>query len=372
MRKGILTIVLIIVLLASTVACGSQTAPPPTGGGGNTPAASPSASASSAPPSSAPASPPPASPGTAPPASSAPGGVGIGDWLFFEGPLNIKHVGFSIESLQTEFAAGLANAIISEIESRGWTYELNEADTDAMKQIAQCEDMIAKGIDALILKPIDESSFAPISQLCLEEGIPLIIPNTYLNSLYTIGAMADQYNNGIITATLLMENNPGTLKKVFVLRGPLVSESFNIRTQGAMDTFAAGGYEVVFEAPTDAPAQPHGLAATENFLSAGIEFDSIWAANDSLAIGAAIAVAEAGLADQVYIFGNGGQREAAENILRGGQLDGTIYLTPDVYVAAAFEAFDKLVAGQPYEQKNMVQVKGMFANNVRDFYPDLG
>lgn len=297
-------------------------------------------------------------------------GSGIGDELKIEGSIEVKHVGISFETLSTDFAAGLRDAVIAECEARGWTYEINEANDDATRQVAQCEDMIAKGVDVLFVKPLDESSFAPISAACKEENIPLFVMNTFLNSPYTACALADQYQIGVACANILIENNPGTLHKTFLMRGPLAAESFNLRAEGQKDTLEAAGYEILYEVSTQ-NKQDEGIKATEDFISQGKEFDSIICMADSQAIGAAIAVQEAGLADQVYVFGNGGMPEGAKNMKMGGQLDGTIYLPPSKYISTIFEVADKALAGDPYDQKNYVDMKYMGPDNLSDFYPDL-
>jgi len=238
-----------------------------------------------------------------------------------------------------------------------------------MTQVQQCEDMIAKGIDALLLKPNDESSFASISQLCQEQNIPLLVLGDYLTSPYTIASLSDDYHNGVIQAQYLMQNNPGTLHKVFVLRGPMAAELFNLRAQGAMDTLQAAGYEIVYSTATD-PMQDQAITATENFLATSQEIDAIVCGTDSQAIGAGIAVKEAGLSDKIFVMGIDGQAQGAQAIL-DGSLNGTLYLPPPVYADTLFAAFDKLVAGQPYDQNNTIQAPFMGKDNVHDFYPDV-
>ena len=88
-------------------------------------------------------------------------------------------------------------------------------------------------------------------------------------------------------------------------------------------------------------------------------------------MGAAIAVKEAGLSDKVYVMGNGGMLEAAQNIAGGGLLDGTVYLPPSLYVDLIFSVVDNALAGKPFEHQNFVDAKYMGADTVKDFFPDL-
>ena len=312
--------------------------------------------------------PPDAAPAPAP--AAAEGMSEMGDWLNVAGPIDVKHVGISFESLHTDFAAVLQSETASLCEARGWTYDVNEANEDSMTQVSQCENMIAKGVDLLIIKPNDESSFAPISQLCQEQNIPLIILADRLISPYTISSTSDDYNNGVLSAQDLIAHNPGTLHKTFLLRGPLAADVFNLRAEGSIATLEAAGYEIVYSATT-APIQDQALAETENFLATSPEIDSIIAGTDSQAIGAGIAVQEAGLSDQIYIVGIDGQVVGATNILKGGQMNGTLYLPPELYVRAMFDSIDKLVAGQPYDQDTVLEPEYMDASNVNKFYPDL-
>jgi len=356
-KKSLLSIALVLAVTLILAACG---------GGGNTVAEEPAAPAPD--PAPAPATPAEDEPANADEATGS--FFGTGTQIPFVMPAKVEKVGFSIEQLQTDFAAGQAKAMEAAAAERGWEIEVVQADNDNNKQVQQCEDLIAKGVDILFLKPLDESSFAPISQACEEIGLNLFITSTYLNSPYTACAMADQYQIGVLTATILIENNPGTLKKVFILRGPLGMETFTLRAQGQKDTLEAAGYEVVYETDSN-NVQADGLTVTEDFISTGVEFDSIITGADGQAMGAAIAVKEAGLADDVFIMGNGGMKEAAENILQGDLMNATIYLPPSLYVDLIMSVADNALGGQPFEFQNFVAPQKMMKDNVKDFYPDL-
>jgi len=355
-KKSILSLSIILVAALLLVACG--------GGGTATPDPAPAPEPAPTTDAPAPAEPPES-------ADEATGSFfGTGTQIPFVMPAQVKKVGFSIEQLQTDFAAAQAKAVEEAAKARGWEIEVVQADNDNNKQVQQCEDLIAKGVDMLFLKPLDESSFAPISKECEELGLNLWITSTYLNSPYTACAMADQYQIGVLTATILIENNPSDVKRVFIMRGPLGMETFTLRAQGQKDTLEAAGYTVVYE--TDANnVQADGLTVTEDFISTGVEFDSIICGADGQAMGAAIAVKEAGLADKVFVMGNGGMREAAENLMQGDLLDATIYLPPSLYIDLIMSVVDKALKGEAFDHQNFVQPKKMMKDNVKDFFPDL-
>lgn len=292
------------------------------------------------------------------------------DWLKIDGPLDIKTVGISFEVLNTDFGAGMAEACKRNCEERGWEYYLVDANGDSTAQLNQCEDLLTKGIDLLIIKPLDEDAFGPISMQCKELGVPIVVLTTSINTPYTISTYSGQYDLGLLCADLLMEHNTGTAHKTLLMRGPLSYEMFNVRAEGMIAGLEAGGYEIVQELST-ANVKDEAMVAVEDFISTGAEFDSIICATDGQAVGAATAVEEAGLSADIFILGNGGSQESAEYI-RDGLLNGTVYMQPYMYVDRAFEIMDEMVAGNAYEQMNIVDGWYMDLSNYLEYYPEIG
>jgi ribose transport system substrate-binding protein len=64
-------------------------------------------------------------------------------------------IGISMKTLNAPYFAAQGKAAEEEVKKLGGTAISSDAENDMMKQIADVEDMLAKGIDGLILNPGD-------------------------------------------------------------------------------------------------------------------------------------------------------------------------------------------------------------------------
>ena len=87
-------------------------------------------------------------------------------------------IGVSFFGLSTsEFNVSLKDAIYEQYEANYKDVAdllFLDADGDPTVQLSQVDDMIAQGIDALILNPNDKDAMAAATQKCKELGIPCI------------------------------------------------------------------------------------------------------------------------------------------------------------------------------------------------------
>src|SRR6185369_7806757 len=58
-------------------------------------------------------------------------------------------------------------------EAAGYEVLVQSADHDAAKQVAQAENVITQGVDAIVIQPVDFNVAAQIAEMATEAGIPL-------------------------------------------------------------------------------------------------------------------------------------------------------------------------------------------------------
>ena len=81
------------------------------------------------------------------------------------------------------FVKNISDAIVAHANELGnVTLDMQDAEGDINKQLEQAETMLTKGVDAVILNAVDVEGSAPIVDLCLEAGVPVIECNTLTNN----------------------------------------------------------------------------------------------------------------------------------------------------------------------------------------------
>ena len=172
------------------------------------------------------------------------------------------------------------------------------ADGDSLKQISQMEDMIARGVDAIILNPVAPDALAPVVEAAVAEGIPVVlVTNRVDTDDYTTLLLADEVQFGRIGGDYLMEqlNCEG---KLIVLNGLEGISTSDDRRQGLQDSIEAcpdGGANIEILAEEDAVwAYDQGKLATERMLAAYPEIDGVYSQGGAMTQGAMDAFEAAG------------------------------------------------------------------------------
>jgi ribose transport system substrate-binding protein len=200
--------------------------------------------------------------------------------------------------------------------ANSWTVQINEeitheaslypeieeliivsSDGDVDTQIAQIEDMISIGVDALLVIPVAPEPIAPAIELATENGIPVVVfastsPGTNLTTL-----LADQVQFGRLLGDFLMEqlNCEGNVIALNGLAGISTSDQ---RRQGLTEAIEAcpdGGAGVTVVAEEDALwAYDQGKLAVERMLAAFPDIDGVWSQGGAMTQGAIDAFEAAG------------------------------------------------------------------------------
>jgi inositol transport system substrate-binding protein len=184
-------------------------------------------------------------------------------------------------------------------------YELifQDAQEDVIKQQDLANTLLAQGVKALIVVPVNTNATEPITNAAKEANIPLIYVNRnpFSNQslpphVYYVGSQE------VIAGQMQMEAMGellGGSGGVAILVGKLDNEGALLRTEGNKDTIKRKfpGVTVLAE-ETGNWQRDQGLSLTENWLTAyGTNLKGILANNDEMALGAVEALKAAGRTD---------------------------------------------------------------------------
>jgi ABC-type sugar transport system substrate-binding protein len=190
----------------------------------------------------------------------------------------------------------------------------SEADVDT--QIAQLEDAITTGAEALVVAPTDASALNPTFDRAKEAGIPVLIIDsntTWPDKLTFIGT--DNVAGGRLAGEYLC-SQVGATGKVAIITGQETAASIADRVKGAQEAFAACGLEVVAKIDGE-HSREGGLRAMEDILASNPDVPGVFCINDNEALGAVEALKAAGKLDDVMVVGFDANPDAITSILAG-------------------------------------------------------
>lgn len=211
--------------------------------------------------------------------------------------------------------------------------------------------MIAKKVDAIIVTPNDSIAFIPAFQKAEKAGIPIIDLDIRLDAEAAKKAGlkfnyvgVDNFQGGYAEAKNLAEAI-GKKGNVAMLEGiPGVDNGEQLKA-GALKAFSEYPDIKIVASQSANWETEQALNVASNILTANLNIQGIFAANDNMAVGAVTAVENAGLAGKVLVTGYDGIPLAIEYV-KQGKMQNTIDQLPKKQVAVAIEYAFKKIAKQ--------------------------
>ncbi len=166
-------------------------------------------------------------------------------------------------------------------------FELVEvvADNDVNKQSGQIEDLVAQGVDGIIVDPIDDKAILTSVFAANEGGVPIHFFDRPPAEMEGVASFvgSDNYTFGKDAARVLKEfaDRDGVELKVLALIGALTDPNAVHRDTGFREVAEELGIEIVAEVPTE--WQPEkALNGVTNALNADPDINAIFIPSDYL------------------------------------------------------------------------------------------
>ncbi len=210
-----------------------------------------------------------------------------------DGPYTVGFAGFGLVNSWRVQAVESTKLLAENI---GVELRITDAGGDATKQISDAEDLLAQGVDALLISPVAREPLAPIIERAYNSGIPVVVwGSEAATDQYTAQIVTDDWYFGYAGGQKLVEDMGGS-GNVIMLRGIAGNSVEQARYEGAVAALdeAEGEITIVGEEYGDW-AFDQGKAITETFLAANPNIDGVWASGAAMTRGAIEAFQEAGL-----------------------------------------------------------------------------
>lgn len=244
-------------------------------------------------------------------------------------------IGFAVSTLENPFFVTMKDAAVAKAEALGVELMVLDAQDSAETQASQIEDFIVRGVDLLIINPVDSDAIGTSVVACNTEGIPVITVTRASNSGEVVQHLdIDNREAGRLDAEQLIVDLGGK-GKVAVLEGIAGSSSAIERNEGFVAALEGTEIEIVASLTANY-AREEGASVTEDILQANPELDAIYAHNDEMALGAVRAVAAAGRSEEIKIYGIDATDDALVAV-ENGEMAATVQQQPDLQIETALE-----------------------------------
>jgi len=248
---------------------------------------------------------------------------------------------------------------------------MTDAKDDPAVQLNQVETLLTKGVDAIVIVPVDISALKPVFQKVKEDKVKLVIanrmPSEEFHNEFDVYTGSESIQAGILQAEWVAKTMQPKGGKVGIIMGPLGQEAARMRTEGNKQVFAKyPNIEIVMSAEGKWD-RALGMTIAENWLQSGSTgLDAILCNNDEMAIGALLASQGAGMDEKnIIIAGVDATPDALEYLGKG--LDVTVFqnMTAQGYNGAK-AAYD-LLKGNKVEKWDWIPFETVTPENMASY-----
>jgi len=227
-----------------------------------------------------------------------------------------------------------------------------QREDDRAQQITVVEDFISRGVDGIVLAPLDDRALCAPVRDAVREGIPVIIIDSGLQGSDFLSFVAtDNYKGGVLAARRLAELLGGR-GDIFLIRYQEGSASTTEREQGFLDTMTKEFPAVRFLVRDQYAGTTTESACqfAENLLSRFPDVAGIFCPNESSTFGTLRALQESGLAGKVRFVGFDSSPKLVQG-LRDGHLQGLVLQNPTRMGYLGVVQMVKHLRGEPIEAR---------------------
>jgi len=263
-----------------------------------------------------------------------------------------QKIGVSLSSFDHLFLVNVREAMTATAKELGVDIQFEDAQGDIGKQLNQIQNFVTQGMNAIIVNPVDTMATPKMTELATAAGIPLVYVNlkpaeeTLPKGVVYIGS--DENVSGKLEGEEIARllNNKGN---VVIMMGELATQAAVLRTEGIEKVVAQHPEMKIVGKQTANFRRSEAIDLMNNWLVAGTQIDAVAANNDEMAIGAILALQQAGKDPKKVVIGGIDATPDALAEMEKGNLDVTVFQDGRGQGRGAVETAVKLIKGENVE-----------------------
>jgi len=263
-------------------------------------------------------------------------------------------IGVSLAQDDNPFYIAMLKGIRERAQELGREVVTVSANEDKAKQIAGVQDLVARGVQGILISPIDAVGVNAAYDAAKAANIPIVSVargSTSPNQTLHVAMDEAQIGRDIAEWTAKAIGGDG---KVAMLLGPSGVPTFRNLGDGYAQVMAKyPKIQIVFRA--DGPlTRERGVKQAEDALVANPDLKAIYAANDDVALGAMQAVLAADRSGKTIVTGMNGVPPALRAV-KDGKLAMTVELNPVLWGRLGVDVLASYLKGEKVEPRVFIK-----------------
>ena len=252
----------------------------------------------------------------------------------------------------------------------GVQLQFEDARSDVVKQLSQVESFISQKVDAIVVNPVDTAATKKITEAAVKAGIPLVYVNRRPDDLNLPKGVVTVASNDLEAGQMQMQylaEKMGGKGDIVILLGDLANNSTTNRTKGVKEVLTKYPNIKIEQEQSGIWSRDKGMTLVNDWLTQGRKFDAVVSNNDEMAIGAAMALQQAGVAKgSVLIAGVDGTPDGL-NAVKKGSLLVSVFQDAKGQADGSIDTAVKMAKNEPVEPAVWVPYRLITLQNVDTF-----
>ncbi|WP_112195575.1 sugar ABC transporter substrate-binding protein [Pseudomonas sp. LG1E9] len=281
-------------------------------------------------------------------------------------------IGVSIAQVDDVFLAQMRDYMATHAkELPGVTLQFEDAQGDVVRQLNQVQNFTAQGMDAIIVNAVDTAATQKMTVNAQQAKIPLVYVNRrpeFKEVPPGVGYVgSDEIKAGEIQMRYLAQKMGGK-GNLAIMLGLLSNNATHNRTLGVKNVLKDYPDIKIVEEQSAEWQRSKAIDLMNNWIVSSRKIDAVAANADEMAIGAAMAISQAGMqpGKDILVAGSDGGA-AGLDAVKKGQLLVTAYQDNKGQAVGSIDLAVKMVKKQPYEAELTIPYQQITKDNYQAF-----
>ncbi len=279
-----------------------------------------------------------------------------------------KQIAVVISTLNNPWFVVLGETAGERARELGYKVTIFDSQNDNAKETDHFENIIAAGYQAILFNPTDAEGSISNVKRAKEAGVPTFCMDREINSNTDAVSqiLSDNYSGCVALGQYFVKKLDGKGKYVELLG--LVGDNNTWNRSRGFHSVVDNYTDIKMVAQQSADFDRNkAMEVLESILQANPDIDAVFCGNDAMAMGAYQALASAGKADNVMVFGFDGAKDVVDSI-RDGKIMATGMQFPKVMARTAAEMADQYLNGKTdFPQKLPIAVELVNQENIEKY-----
>lgn len=281
-------------------------------------------------------------------------------------------IGVSMSQFDDTWLTYLRQSMDSKAKSYpdGVTLQFEDARSDVVKQLSQVESFISQKVDAIVVNPVDTAATRKITEAAVKAGIPLVYVNRRPDDLKLPKGVVTVASNDLEAGQMQMQylaDKMGGKGEIVILLGDLANNSTTNRTKGVKEVLAKYPNIKIEQEQTGIWSRDKGMTLVNDWLTQGRKFDAVVSNNDEMAIGAAMALQQAGVDKGSVLIGGVDGTPDGLNAIKKGNMAVSVFQDAKGQADGSIDTAVKMAKNEAVEQNVWVPYRLITPENVDTF-----